>query len=180
MSDMQDPIFQKVNEQMDPFKKILSKIPGFKGYMERQNRRDADKLLRETIANRFDEQWQRVSSLQRDLINQGQIEFVDDLEAAAIKLRTFADRVRRATRGYSSLFEAVKINEAELEKIYAYDATLLDMTDDVSHAIDLVETSIGSDGLPASIRNLTTVSRQVIDAFNRREEVIINFPEATP
>jgi len=56
----------------------------------------------------------------------------------------------------------------------------LDMTDDVSHAIDLVETSIGSDGLPASIRNLTTVSRQVVEAFNRREEVIINFPEATP
>ncbi len=180
MSDMQDPIFQKVNEQMDPFKKILSKIPGFKGYMERQNRRDADKILRETIANRFDEQWQRVSSLQRDMISQGQIEFVDDLEAAAIKLRTFADRVRRATRGYSSLFEAVKVNEAELQKIYAYDATLLDMTDDVIHAIDLVETSIGSDGLPAAIRNLTTVSRQVIDAFNRREEVIINFPEATP
>jgi hypothetical protein len=105
---------------------------------------------------------------------------VDDLESAAIKLRTFSDRVRRATRGYSSLFEAVKINEAELEKLYAYDATLLDMTDDVSHAIDLVETAIGSDGLQATIRNLVTVSRQVIEAFDRREEVLIHFPAATP
>ena len=180
MSDMQDPIYQKVTEQMDPFKKILNKIPGFKGYMERQNRRDADKVIRDTTANRFDQQWQRISSLQRDLINQGQIEYVDDLEAAAIKLRTFADRIRRATRGYSSLFEAVKINEAELEKLYAYDATLLDMVDEISHAIDNVEASIGSEGLPASIRNLITLSRQAIEAFDRREEVIINFPPANP
>jgi len=176
MSDLQDPIYQKVNEQMDPFKKILNKIPGFKGYMERQNRRDADKLLRETIAQRFEECWQRISSVQRDLISQGEIGYVDDLEAAAIKLRTFADRIRRATRGYSSLFEAVKINEEELAKIYAYDATMLDMVDDVNRAIDNVEISIGSDGLPAAIRNLTSVSRMAIQAFDRREEVILNFP----
>jgi hypothetical protein len=176
MTDQQDPIFQKVTEQMDPFKKILSKIPGFRGYMERQNRRDADKLLREAVADRFDQLWQRVSALQRDLINQGGIVYVDDLEAAAIKLRTFADRIRRATRGYSSLFESVKINEAELEKLYAYDATLLDMADDIDRAIDNVEASIGSDGLPAAIRHLTSVSRQAVDAFDRREDVIINFP----
>ena len=178
MSDIQDPIYQRISEQMDPFKKILSKIPGFKGYMERQNRRDADKLLRETIADQFDRLWQRISALQRDFISSGDITYVDDLEAAAIKLRTFADRVRRATRGYSSLFEAVKINEAELEKIYAFDATLLDLTDEVGRAIDNVETSVGSDGLPAAIRHLVSVSRQAIDTFDRRNEAVINFPES--
>lgn len=179
MTEQQDPILQKVTEQMDPFKKILSKIPGFKGYMERQNRRDADKILREAIADRYDQLWQRISAIQRDLISQGGITYVDDLEAAAIKLRTFADRVRRATRGYSSLFAAVKINEAELEKLYAYDATLLDMADEVSRAIDNVEASMGSDGLPAAIRHLTTVSRQAVEAFDQREEVIVNFPSGT-
>jgi hypothetical protein len=178
MSDIQDPIYQKVTEQMDPFKKILNMIPGFKGYMERQNRRDADKLLRETAANRFDQQVQRISALQRDFLSRGEIMYVDDLEAAAIKLRTFVDRIRRATRGYSSLFEAVKINEAELARLYAYDATLLDMSDDIARAIDNVEASVGAEGLPAAIRNLTSVSQQAIDAFNRREEVIINFPAA--
>ncbi len=177
MSDIQDPIYQRISEQMDPFKKILGKIPGFKGYMERQNRRDADKLLRETIADQFDRLWQRISAIQRDFISSGEITYVDDLEAAAIKLRTFADRVRRATRGYSSLFEAVKINEAELEKIYAFDATLLDLAEEVGRAIDNVETSVGSDGLPAAIRHLVAVSRQAVDTFDRRNEAIINFPE---
>jgi len=176
MSDMQDQLYGKVTSDMDPFKKILSKIPGFGGYMERQSRRDSDKLLRETVASRIEEQYQRVSALQRDFISRGEIRNVDDLEAAAIKLRTFADRIRRATRGYSGLFDAVKINETELAQLYQFDAALLDRVDDVSRAVDNVEASIGSDGLPAAMRNLVTTAQSCIDAFNRREEVVAASP----
>ena len=170
---MSDQIYDKVDSDLDPFKRIASKIPGFGGYIERQKRRDSDKLLRETIADRFDQQYQRISSLQRDLISEGEIGYVDDLEASAIKLRTFSDRVRRATRGYSGLFDAVKINEEELALLYQYDAQMLDLVDEVSRAIDNVEASIGSDGLPASIRHLNSVSQQCIDVYDRREEVIL-------
>lgn len=177
MSDYSDPLYGKVSSEMDPFKKILSKIPGFRGYMERQNRRDADKILRDTIADRFEEQWQRVSALQRDLISQGEIALVDDLEAAAIKLRTFADRIRRATRGYSGLFDAVKINESELAQLYSYDAKMLGLVEEVSRAVDNVEVSIGSDGLPAAIRHLTNLARQANETFDRREEVFLAAPQ---
>ncbi len=104
MSELKDQLYGKVSEDKDPFKKILSKIPGFSGYIERQARRDSDKLLRETIFSRFRELEGRISALQRDFIAQGEIRYVDDLEASAIKLRTFADRVRTASRGYSGLF----------------------------------------------------------------------------
>ncbi len=169
---MTDQYYDKVSADIDPFKKILSVIPGFKGYIERQKRRDSDKILRETVANRFDQQWQRISALQRDFINQGELQYVDDLEAAAIKLRTFIDRIRRARRGYSGLFDAEKINEKELALLYQYDASLLEMSDLVASAIDNVEASVGSDGLPAAIRNLTSVSQQCIDAYNRRDEAM--------
>jgi hypothetical protein len=171
MTDMKDQILGKVTGDLDPFKKILSKLPGFSGYVERQARRDSDKLLRDTIFSRFRELEARVSAVQREFISKGELETSGSLEASAIKMRTFADRVRTATRGYSSLFEAVKINEAELAKLYDYDATLLDQTDAVSHAIDNIETSVGTDGLPAAIRNLETQTRSCIEAFDRREEV---------
>ena len=172
MSDLKDQLFGKVSSDIDPFKKILGYIPGFKGYIERQKRRDADKLLRDTIANRVEEKWARISTLQRDFISRGEIALVDDLEAAAIKLRTFADRVRRAPRGYSSLFEAVKINEEELAQLYQYDASMLELTDSVGKAIDNIEASIGSDGLAAAIRNLVSISQQCIDVYDRRDEVV--------
>jgi hypothetical protein len=170
---MSDQIFDKVSSDLDPFKKILSYIPGFKGYMERQKRRDSDALLRQTVADRFEQQWQRISGLQRDFISQGEIAYVDDLESAAIKLRTFADRVRRASRGYSGLFDAVKINEDELARLYTYDANMLALSEEVGRAIDNVEASIGSEGLPAALRNVTKVAQQCIDIYDRRDEAIL-------
>lgn len=173
MTDYKDQIFNAVSGDKDFFKKILSYIPGFKGYVERQARRDSDKLLRDTIFKRFRELEGRVSALQREFINHGELAYVDDLEAAAIKLRTFADRVRTAPRGYSSLFEAVKINEDELAKLYEFDSNLLASADEVGRAIDNVQASVGTDGLPAAIRNLEAISQQCVEAYDRREEVIV-------
>lgn len=172
MSDIKDQIFQKVTNSMDIFKKIASKIPGFKGYVERQNRRDSDKLIRDTIYRRFRELEGQISDLQVEFINQGEIKYTDDLEKAALRLRTFADRVRTAPRGYSSLFEAIKINEPELTKLYEYDATLLDKAEEVGRAIDNIQASVGTDGLPAAIRNLQTLSKECIKAYDRRQEVV--------
>ncbi len=172
MSDLIDQIVQKIVGDTDPFKKILSYIPGFKGYVDRQNRRDEDKVLRDTIASRYEEQWQRISSIQQALISQGKIQWIDDIEAAAIKIRTFIDRVKRAPRGYSGLFDAVKINSAELSHIYQYDASLFALSEDLSRAIDHVEESMNSDGFPAAIRNLVTVAQQCLDLYERRSEVV--------
>lgn len=165
-------IFDKVTAGQDFIKKILAKIPGFKGYVERADRRMSDKLLRETVANQFETLYQRVSGLQRDLISQGGLAYIDDMESAAIKLRQFIDRVRTASYGYAGIFDAIKIKEAELAHVYEYDSMLLEMSEDVTRAIDNVETSIGTDGLPAAIKHLTNIAQQCVDAFNKRSEVL--------
>jgi hypothetical protein len=167
MTDM----YQNVSGQIDPFKKLVSFIPGFIGYVERQNRRDADKLVRETVARRFNELWKRTSALQVDLVSAGKIEYVDDLEKAALQLRTFIDKISTASRGYSGLFDAVKINEKELEQLYNFDLAFFDLADQVGHGLDNLEASMGDDNaLPAAIRNLTSLGRQAVDTFNRRTE----------
>lgn len=166
-------ILGRVMDEQDIFKKLLGKIPGFKGYIDRTNRRAADKLLRETIANRFDGFGQRISSLQRDLISQGEIALVDDLEAGAIKVRTFTDRVRTASYGYAGFFDAVKVRSEELAAIYQYDLSLLESGDEVERAIDNVEASIGTDGLATAIRHLTQQAQKCVEAFDKRAEVIL-------
>ena len=110
--------------------------------------------------------------MQRQFIGSGDLGYVDDLEAASVKLRTFADRVRLAARGYAGVFDAVKKNEEELQAVYQYDATMLDQLDGVGRAIDNIQASVGTDGLPAAIRNLQSVSQEMIDTFNKREEVL--------
>lgn len=165
--------FEKVSSQVDPFKKLLSYIPGFSGYVERQNRRDADKLLRETVARRFEEQWSRASNLQADMVSQGLYTHVDDMEKAALALRTFIDKISKAARGYSGMFDAVKINEKELESIYQFDAAFFDLADQIKSALDNVEASLGDEAaLPAAIRNITTLARLAVETFDRRSEVV--------
>ena len=169
MSDL----FDRITDDQDIIRKLLSKIPGFSGYVERENRRAADKLIRDAVADRFEELWKRVSSIQTDLIGSGGLEFIDDMERAAIKIRQFIDRIRHASYGYSPFFNATKVNEEELAKVYEFDLALLENVDIVARAIDNVETSIGTDGLPAAIRHLTSLSQETIDMFNKRSEVLM-------
>ena len=168
MSDL----FEKITSQQDIFKKLVSKIPGFDGYVARENRRSADKLLRESVAAKFQAIWQRISGIQRDLVNAGRIDLLDDIERAEIKIRQFIDRVNTATYGYAGFFDAIKIREDTLAQIYQYDLTLVQLADDVSAAVDNLEASLDSDGLPAAIRNLVQKAQDCLDAFNKRTEIM--------
>jgi len=174
-----DDILQRVTGEHDFFKNILEKIPGFKGYVEREDRRAADKLLRENVADEFERLWGRISALQREVISNGELDKIDELEAASLKLRQFIDRVRTASYGYAGFFDVVKVNTEELDQVYQYDVQLLDLSAQVSSAIDNVEASFGTDGLPAAIRHLVTLSQDSVDAFDRRDQVIVNMSADT-
>ena len=168
MSDLYD----KVTEHQDILTKLIGKIPGFNGYIEKGKRRAADKMLREQIANQYTELWKRVGNLQQDFASSGEVTYLDDLEKAAMKLQTFVDKVSNAAYGYAGFFDAIKIKEDELAKIYEFDIALLDMVDEFSRAIDNIEASVGSDGLPAAIRHLVGQTRDLVSTFDRRDEVV--------
>jgi hypothetical protein len=172
MAGTVDPL-GKITSGDDLLGKIRNALSGFIGYFDRENRREADKLLRTTLADRYQQQWERISAIQRQMIEAGQLEDVDQLEASAIKLRGFIDRVRTASYGYAGFFDAVRINSNELQKLYSYDLQLLEDVSSISSAIDNIEASMGSEGLPAAIRHLTTLSQEVVDAWDRRDEVLL-------
>lgn len=173
MSDL----FDKVTDDQDPIKRLASKIPGFKGYIERQDRRAADKLLRELIASKFVGLWKKVGILQSDFASSGELMYLDDLEKAATKIQTFTDKIENASYGYSSFFDAQKINEEELTKIYQFDEMLLGMEDEILNAIGNVETSVGTDGLPAAIRHLVTLSTSLVETFEQRDQLLVTSNE---
>lgn len=165
--------FGTVSGDQDPVRKLLAYIPGFGGYIERENRRAADKLLRESVSRRFDELYKRLSALQSEVISNGGIEYIDEMEKAALQLRTFADKIRTATYGYSGFFDAVKINEDELNKLYQFDTAFFESADGISAALDTLEGSLGNpEALPATIRNLTSLARDAARAFEHRYDQI--------
>ncbi|PWH12142.1 MAG: hypothetical protein DDG60_14595 [Anaerolineae bacterium] len=165
--------YGRVSADQDPLTKLISYIPGFNGYIEREKRRAADKLVRDTVARRFEELYKRLSALQTELINQGNLEFVDDMEKAAVLMRTFTDKIRNATYGYAGFFDAVKINEQELAQLYAFDNAFFELGEQINAALDTIERSLGDvEALPAAIRHLASLNREAVTTFDRRYEVV--------
>ncbi len=170
---MTDPM-DKVTEEKDLLGKLQNSVAGFVGYYDRERRRDADKLLRDTIADRYEVQWDRVSAIQAQMVAGKMLKYVDDVEVAAIKLRTFVDRVRGAPRGYAGFFDAVRINQDELDSLYQYDLELLDYADRVAEAVDGLDAAMSNqDDLPQAIESLVKAATRATRAYDRRTEVAI-------
>lgn len=167
-------IYSKITEGRGLLEKIASKIPGFGGYLEKETRRTADKMLRDTIVNRYSEQLRRIEGLQTELLSSGGLEHLDEMQTAFTRLQTFVDQVKTAAYGYTGFFDAVKVDEDALAKLYAFDDALLENVNTVTAAVDTVQTSIGSDGLKAAIRNLTAVATECNATFNRRKETLMS------
>lgn len=166
-------LFQKITDSKGLLEKIVGFIPGFKGYMEKESRREADKLLRDLIATRYGEQLSRLEMLQTQLISSGGLEYVDDMQDAVTRLQRFIDMVKTAARGYSGFFDAVKVKEAELAKLYAFDNALLDNAKQIAEAVNVVETAVNNnEGIPASIRKLSSQVAECNTTFERRSEVL--------
>ena len=168
MSDL----FETIKGEQDIFKKLLSYIPGFNGYIERVNRRAADKVLRDQVAMKYSELAARCSRLQKDIADASQLDLLDEVDSISLKLRTFSDRIKNASYGYSGFFDAVKINEKELEKIYLFDTAFFVLADQITAALDNVEAAIGSEGLKATLRAVNDLARQANETFDKRYEVI--------
>jgi len=167
-------IFGKVSDSRTALEKLTDFIPGWGGYQERQTRRKADQVLRQTLADKLAAQRRELDAAQKDLISHGKIELVDDIGSAVTQLQTFIDRVRVASYGYSGLFDAVKINQAELEQMYNFDAALFEYVERLDTATHHLQEAIPSgEGLTETVRIIQDICREANRTFDQREHVIL-------
>ncbi len=167
-------IYEKVKDSRTALEKLTDFIPGWGGYQERQTRRKADRLLRQTLADKLAGQRRRLDVAQKDLISHGKMDLLDDVGSAVTQLQTFIDRVRLASYGYSGLFDAAKINEAELEQMYNFDAALFEYVERLDASNDQLRQAIPSgEGLVETIRIVQDICREANSTFDQREHVIL-------
>jgi hypothetical protein len=165
---------ETVDQALGGIERLVSQIPGYKGYKDKELRREADKLLRMELASKFDDQRKRLTELQTQLISQAQIEFVDDLDRAVSKLQLLIDRIKTASYGYAGLFDAVKVKEEQLDALYEYDNQMVDFVGQTAAGVDRVASAIGAkEGILAAINDLVEVVNEANLTFDHREEAIL-------
>ena len=169
-----EDILEKVTSSRTALEKLTDFIPGWGGYQKRQTSRKADQLLRQTLAEKLADQRRKLDVVQKELINHGRVDLVDDVGSAVTQLQTFADRIRVASYGYSGLFDAAKINEAELEQMYNFDAALFEYVSRLDAASDRLREAISiGEGLVETIRIVQDICREANSTFDQREHLIL-------
>jgi hypothetical protein len=165
---------EKVTEALGGLEQLVAKIPGYKGYKEKEMRREADKLLREHLARQFEEQRRKITKLQKQLIKSGQVALLDDLEEGVMKLQNLIDRLKTASYGYAGFFDAIKVKEAQLDALYEFDNALMDEVPRVAEGINNVsEAIVAKEGVAEAIADLMSTIQGVNDTFSKRQDVIL-------
>lgn len=144
---------------------IANAIPGYSGYKSKEQRRDADRILRERLTNQYSSQRDRLTRIQQDAVRSGQLGVVSDLEGAQQQLSRFISRLRVAPTGYAGWFDAAQIQEADLDLIYQFDASLASGVDELSAALDRMQTAVRS---KENVSDASYALRDLLDLLNQR------------
>lgn len=117
---------ERARERRNILERLGSKIPGFKGYLEAELRRDVDKLQRDWLADQVDRARFAINGKVREWTRDGRLEILDRASSIEKALDRLANRMRHADYGSSGFFDVVKIGQAELDRIYEFDLALTD------------------------------------------------------
>jgi hypothetical protein len=166
-------LLDRIKENMYGWERGISNVvPGYKGYKQKELRREADKLLRDTLVSELRTVKRQMDTLQQDLISAGKIDMLDVVGSATTQLQTFIDRIRTASYGYGGLFSAVRVKEDDLDRVYQFDAQLLDYVERLEGAIGRAREAVGGEDAASHVLLIRDLTREANDTFDRRQEVI--------
>ena len=129
-----DPILDKARGGQNALERIMNAIPGFRGYREKELRRDSDRAQREHLAHVLGENKKALDEVANGATLSGSFDLINDVEKARKRLDRVANRLRFADRGYAGFFDTVKVDEAMLARVYEFDMSLLQGVESVGAA----------------------------------------------
>lgn len=127
---------ETIREQRNALERLVMRIPGFRGYLDRESRREADKLLREHGAERLE----RVVRELHEVVARSALDELEDLHDLSNEVDKLRAELRFADRGYSGFFDEIKLGSAKaLDAVYERDERIVDQIEQVVAQVADVE-----------------------------------------
>lgn len=152
------------------FEKIGAFIPGYKGYSERESRRDTDKLLRVEIAIYLDHMKETLNKIIRLQTDKRKLGSISDLDRIKRSLDVAANQIRYASHGESGFFDVVQVGIPDLDNLYKYDIEIKEQTEALRQKIRLLETS---DNLKSDCSAIVGEISALSEKISNRDRVIM-------
>ncbi|MBN1679909.1 MAG: hypothetical protein JW966_06425 [Anaerolineae bacterium] len=169
-----DDLYSRIVKQRGSLENLLTKLPGFRGYVDKSARRQADRLMREYVADQLQQRLNRLTTIEKMLLDtSGGLAYMSETRSVKIKFQTFVDRIATDSPGYSGFFDAVKISADDLGVIYAFDEAMLRYGDQFSEKLDAFQDAVTQNqGVAEVIRELDALTIEANEAYGLRENVL--------
>ncbi len=169
------------DESQNQFSSVLSAIPGYRGYRSKEDRRDADRRVREKVANSLNVLADRIQAIARSLADQRQIMAVGPVDEFAQSVRNLSIRISTATYGYGGLFSDRNVDDRALDQLRQFDESLLVDIEKIEANVEKVEQAHSSNlDLTGAAREGSNSVNQLRRRFETRSEVIETAQPAAP
>jgi hypothetical protein len=142
MGKVTDPIAKRIRKKAARdikggfFGTITHYIPGWHGYQEKEERRAADKVLREFLADQLRLVKQDLEKLQMMVVDYNLTKTWETFDRMLALTDKTESAIRYADYGYAAWGSKEKIDERELDRVYEFDAVIID---DIGAINDVVE-----------------------------------------
>lgn len=166
---------ERVEESDRPLERIMKEIPGFRGYKVREERREADRIVRDYIYRVLKAARDDLMGCFQILNNAGTPELMEPTNQLIAKLDRVAEKVNRASYGYSGFFDSVRIDQTQLDQMVAYDTQMMDLARKLAGSISAFKTQLGQ-GKFEDVRNvendLGNSISQLEAMFDKRKSMV--------
>ena len=126
---------ERVQESEKLLERMMLALPGFRGNQLREQRREADKLVRNHIYDVLEHARDDMTKCLQVLSDSKSSELIEPMNRLIARIDRVAEKVNHASYGYSGYFDSVKIEEPELDRMLAYDTQLMDLARKLSDGV---------------------------------------------
>ena len=169
-------IYSEARRQMRLSERILAAIPGFRGYKEKELRRESDRLVRNHLHRRLSTAKNDLRDALQMLSDRRMIEAMKNMDHLIADFDRVAAKIDHASYGYAGFFNVVKVKEANLDRMIEFDKSLIDGVERMVKETESFKTDVTKrevKDFAERVQHVTEVLEDLEKAFDGRGEVIL-------
>lgn len=169
-------IYEKAKKEMRLSERILGAIPGFRGYKEKELRRESDRLIRNHLHRRLSEAKSDLKDAYQKLSDRRLFEILTDVDRLVAKFDRVAAKVDHASYGYTGFFDVIKVREENLDRMIDFDNKLVDEVEKIVAEVETFKSDVMKAEVERSkeaVQHLGETLEVLEETFDKRGEVIL-------
>ena len=166
---------QKIGEDEQLLEKIMLAVPGFRGYKAKEQRREADKKIRDFVSSRLQEARNDLQDIYQIVAEKRVPEALHPIDRLTAIFDRVSEKVHHASYGYAGFFDATKIDEDDLDRMIDFDTQLVEGAKGVAQRVQAFKDEVQAgkfDSLEAYESELRKTIEGFETTFDQRKDVI--------